>query len=117
MWIASELTMIHPKSSTYHMEQAFRICAGVVPHFRTAMSQAPSANGSLRSVHRRWIRAELLQFFAREDHRVSQRFLVQEWKWKRHVLLELLEVRDIGAALGQDLAYFFWRFEKLVIPE
>ena len=91
------------------MEQAFRLRGGVP---KTAMSQPSSANADRFKLEPRGDgtdsnRAGLLEFLARDDHRVSQRFLVQEWKWKRHVLIELRQVRDIGATLGQDLAHFF----------
>ena len=102
------------------MEQGFGIRTGDVPgfqycHVTSLLSQCRQFTLDRQALG--WIRAELLQFLARDDHRVSQRFLVQEWKGKRHVLIELLQVRDIGATLSQDLAYFFWRFEKLVVPE
>jgi hypothetical protein len=58
-----------------------------------------------------------LHFFAGDDHRVSHRFFVHEWKGKRHVVVELLQARNIGTTLSQDLAHFFWRFEKVVVPE
>ena len=56
-----------------------------------------------------------LQFFARDDHRMSHRLFVHERKGKRHVLMEFRQARNIGTALSQDLAHFFWRFEKVIV--
>jgi hypothetical protein len=64
-----------------------------------------------------FLKAQLLQFLAHDNHRMSHRFFVHEWKGKRHVLIEFLQARNIGTALSQDLPHLFFRFEKVVVPE
>lgn len=93
----------------------------IAPPFPSPRTRGfPSTPGRAKSLDQIDIRCRahnFLQFIARDDHRVSHRFFVRERKGKRHVLIELLQARDIGTALSQDLAHFFRRFEKVVVPE